>query len=67
MMQKGSTALDEAEGLTWTSSKSAQVPRTLVSRLLTVLCTTPPVAAATLFKSSSATCHHTLPFNMPLF
>lgn len=40
---------------TWTSSNCSQVPRTLVSRLFTVVCTEAPVAEATRFRSSSAT------------
>ena len=50
--------------LTWTSSNWAHVPRTLGSRLLTVLCTAPPVADATLFRSSSATCAQPCPFRV---
>lgn len=40
---------------TWTSSKLAQVPSTLGSSLFTVVCTEAPLAAATRFRSSSAT------------
>lgn len=41
---------------TWRSSKRLQVPRHLGLRLLTVVCTAAPVAAATLCRSSCVTC-----------